>query len=86
MAEEEEQTAMEGPVQSSSSSPILEDADQGVMSDGSSESLLAVRVARLLQSESPATMVSSTPSVTDQEESKARGKRIHMLYKFYSLI
>lgn len=86
MAEEEEQTAMEGPVQSSSSSPILEDADQGVMSDGSSESLLAVRVARLLQSESPATMVSSTPSVTDQEESKARGKRIHMLYRFYSLI
>ncbi|XP_073338957.1 uncharacterized protein alms1 [Pagrus major] len=72
MAEEETQTATEDPVESSSSSPILEDADQGVMSDGSSESSLAGRVAKLLQSESPATMVSSTPSVTDQEESKAR--------------
>ncbi|XP_033499268.2 ALMS1 centrosome and basal body associated protein isoform X1 [Epinephelus lanceolatus] len=60
------------PAQSSSSSPIQEDSDQGVMSDGSNESSLAVRVAKLLQSESPATMVSSTPSVTDQEESKAR--------------
>ncbi|XP_070776864.1 serine-rich adhesin for platelets [Enoplosus armatus] len=72
VTEEENQTTQEGPVQSGSSSPILEDTDQGVMSDGSSESSLAVRVAKLLQSESPATMVSSTPSITDQEESKAR--------------
>ncbi|XP_044022772.1 uncharacterized protein alms1 isoform X2 [Siniperca chuatsi] len=72
VTEEEKQTTLEGPVQSSSSSPILEDSDQGVMSDGSSESSLAGRVAKLLQSESPATMVSSTPSITDQEESKAR--------------
>ncbi|XP_071354433.1 serine-rich adhesin for platelets [Trachinotus anak] len=71
-AEEEEKTALGGPVQSSSSSPTVEDTDQGVMSDGSSDSSLAVRVAKLLQSESPATMVSSTPSITDQEESKAR--------------
>ncbi|KAK9534246.1 hypothetical protein VZT92_009303 [Zoarces viviparus] len=66
------QTSVEGPAQSSSSSPTLEDTDQGVMSDGSSKSSLAGRVAKLLQSESPATMVSSTPSVTDREESKAR--------------
>ncbi|XP_075963431.1 ALMS1 centrosome and basal body associated protein isoform X2 [Anarhichas minor] len=70
--EEGKQTSLEGPVQSSPSSPTFEDTDQGVMSDGSSKSSLAVRVAKLLQSESPATMVSSTPSVTDQEESKAR--------------
>ncbi|XP_076604660.1 ALMS1 centrosome and basal body associated protein isoform X2 [Chaetodon auriga] len=70
--EEAKQTTLEGHVQSSSSSPILEDTDQGVMSDGSSDSSLAVRVAKLLQSESPATMVSSTPSITDQEENKAR--------------
>lgn len=67
--EEGKQTSLEGPVQSSPS----EDADQGVMSDGSSQSSLAVRVAKLLQTESPATMVSSAPSVTEQEESKARG-------------
>ncbi|KAF3845154.1 hypothetical protein F7725_008317 [Dissostichus mawsoni] len=51
--------------------PALENSDQGVMSDGSSESSLAVRVAQLLQNESPATMVSSTASITDNEESKA---------------
>lgn len=83
--EEEKQTTMEGSVQSGSSSPLHEDTDHGVISDGSSESSLAVRVAKLLQSESPATMVSSTPSITDQEESKARGKMIRML-KVYTLI
>ncbi|XP_035530533.1 platelet binding protein GspB isoform X2 [Morone saxatilis] len=72
LTEEEEQTTLEDPAQSSSSSPILEDNDQGAVSDGSSDSSLAVRVAKLLQSESPATMVSSTPSLTDQEESRAR--------------
>ncbi|XP_040917064.1 platelet binding protein GspB [Toxotes jaculatrix] len=72
LSEEEEKTALGGPVQSSSSSFTPEDTDQGATSDGSSESSLAVRVAKLLQSESPATMVSSTPSITDQEESKAR--------------
>ncbi|KAM9341573.1 uncharacterized protein ABDE67_015233 [Symphorus nematophorus] len=72
VTEEEKRTTLESPAQSSSSSPVLEDTDQGVMSDGSSESSLAVRVAKLLQSESPSTMVSSTPSITDQEESKAR--------------
>ncbi|XP_034714114.1 uncharacterized protein alms1 isoform X2 [Etheostoma cragini] len=72
VTEEEKRTTPEGPVQSSSSLPILEDSDQEVMSNGSSEGSLAVRVAKLLQSESPATVVSSTPSITDQEESKAR--------------
>ncbi|XP_032366928.1 Alstrom syndrome protein 1 homolog isoform X1 [Etheostoma spectabile] len=72
VTEEEKQTIPEGPLQSSLSLTILEDADQEVMSDGSSECSLAVRVAKLLQSESPATVVSSTPSITDQEESKAR--------------
>lgn len=66
--------------QSSSSSPVLQDDDQAALSDGSSdgssESSLAIRVAKLLQSESPATMMSSTPSVTDQEEGKARGKTL----------
>eukprot|EP00064_Thunnus_orientalis_P007805 superscaffoldBa00000887_g7827 len=70
--EEEKQATQGDPIVSISSSPILEDTDQGVISDGSSESSLAVRVAKLLQNESPATMVSSTPSVTDQEESRAR--------------
>ncbi|XP_059209556.1 pneumococcal serine-rich repeat protein [Centropristis striata] len=70
--EEEKRTVLVSPPQSSSSSPVLEDSDQGVISDGSSESSLAVRVAKLLQSESPSTMVSSTPSITDHEENKAR--------------
>ncbi|XP_030575200.1 uncharacterized protein alms1 isoform X2 [Archocentrus centrarchus] len=69
---EEEVPPSDGAAQSRSSSPILEDTDQGVMSNGSSESSLTARVAKLLQSDSPSTMVSSTPSITDQEESKAR--------------
>ncbi|XP_034531182.1 Alstrom syndrome protein 1 homolog [Notolabrus celidotus] len=70
VTEEETQTTPQSPVQSSFSSSIPE--DQGGMSDGSSESSLAVRVAKLLQNESPSTMVSSAASTTDQEESKAR--------------
>ncbi|XP_041668480.1 uncharacterized protein alms1 [Cheilinus undulatus] len=69
MTEEETQTSPESPVQSSSS-PTPD--NQSVVSDRSSESSLAVRVAKLLQNESPSTMVSSTTSTTDQEESKAR--------------
>lgn len=71
-AEDEEKIPVGGPAQGNSS-PILDNTDQGVVSDGSSESSLAVRVAKLLQSESPSTMVSSSASITDQEESKARG-------------
>ncbi|KAM4540335.1 uncharacterized protein alms1 [Fundulus diaphanus] len=70
--EEEKATPGDPGAESRSSSPVLGDADQGGMSDGSSESSLAVRVAKLLQNESPAAMASSTPSVTDQEEGKAR--------------
>ncbi|XP_037341781.2 mucin-2 isoform X2 [Pungitius pungitius] len=66
--EEQQQTSPQGPGRSGTS----EDTDQDVMSDGSSQSSLAMRVAQLLQSESPATMVSSTPSINDHEESRAR--------------
>ncbi|XP_028994020.2 uncharacterized protein alms1 isoform X2 [Betta splendens] len=69
---EEEKASVGGSAGSDSSSPILGDMDQGAGSDGSSESSLAVRVAKLLRSDSPATMVSSTTSSTDQEENKAR--------------
>ncbi|XP_016123934.1 uncharacterized protein [Sinocyclocheilus grahami] len=42
------------------------------MSDSSSESSLAARVAKLLQSESPVSMVTSRPSTSDPEDSCAR--------------
>ncbi|XP_043111543.1 uncharacterized protein alms1 isoform X2 [Puntigrus tetrazona] len=42
------------------------------MSDSSSESSLAARVAKLLQSESPVSMVTSRPSTSDPEDSRAR--------------
>lgn len=72
--EEEEQAAVECPEHIAT--PLLkEESDQGVMSDGSSRSSLAVKVTKLLQTESPATVVSSTSSMTDQEERKARGTR-----------
>ncbi|XP_016535891.1 uncharacterized protein alms1 isoform X2 [Poecilia formosa] len=70
--EEEKTIPIDPGAESCSAFPVCEDADQGVMSDSSSESSLAIRVAKLLQNESSATMTSSTPSVTDQEEGKAR--------------
>ncbi|XP_067335829.1 serine-rich adhesin for platelets isoform X3 [Channa argus] len=70
--EEDETTKIGHPTHSRSSSIIVSETDQGLLSDGSSESSLAVRVAKLLQSESPSTMVSSSNSITDQEESKAK--------------
>lgn len=70
ISEEPKQTTQEGPEESSTSSPVPVD----VMSDRSSDSSLAIRVAKLLQSESPATVVSSATSV-DQEEGRARGER-----------
>ncbi|XP_016329364.1 uncharacterized protein alms1 isoform X2 [Sinocyclocheilus anshuiensis] len=42
------------------------------MSDSSNESSLAARVAKLLQSESPVSMVTSRPSTSDPEDSRAR--------------
>ncbi|XP_067099448.1 serine/arginine repetitive matrix protein 2 [Osmerus mordax] len=57
----------------SSSSSSAVGSGQGAGSEGSSSSSLAARVARLLQRESPATMVSSRASSnTDLEESRAR--------------
>lgn len=50
-------------------------AEVGSLSDSSSESSLAARVAKLLQSESPVSMVTSRPSTADPEDSRARGKQ-----------
>lgn len=74
---EEMQAAVECPEQDVTSPPLREDSDQGVMSDGSSGSSLAVKVTKLLQTESPTAVVSSTSSMTDQEERKARGRFSH---------
>lgn len=74
---EEKQAAAECPQQDITSPLFKEDNDQGVMSDWSSGSSLAVRVTELLQTESPATVVSSTSSMTDQEEREARGRYSH---------
>lgn len=80
ITEEEKPTPVEGPAHSSdSSTPPHDDSDQAAMSDASSESSLAVRVAKLLQKETSATMMSITCSITDQEESRARGGRSHMM-------
>lgn len=76
---EEEDSSSRPAAQSHSSSSVIEDDDQEAMSDRSSESSLALRVAKLLQSESPATVMSSTPSVTDQEENKTKGKQIYIV-------
>lgn len=76
---EEEESSSHPAAQSHSSSSVIEDADQEAMSDGSSESSLTLRVAKLLRSESPATVMSSTPSVTDQEENKTKGKQIYIV-------
>ncbi|XP_037550584.1 Alstrom syndrome protein 1 homolog [Nematolebias whitei] len=69
---EEEECSAPPAAQSHSSSSVNEDADQEELSDGSSESSLAVRVSKLLQNESSATMMSSMPSTTDQEENKTK--------------
>ncbi|KAK7148845.1 hypothetical protein R3I93_013003 [Phoxinus phoxinus] len=47
-------------------------AEVGSLSDSCSESSLAARVAKLLQSESPVSMVTSRPSTADPEDSRAR--------------
>uniref|UniRef100_A0A1A8IBW8 Alstrom syndrome 1 n=1 Tax=Nothobranchius kuhntae TaxID=321403 RepID=A0A1A8IBW8_NOTKU len=64
------------PAQNHSSS-VTHDNNQEVMSDGSSESSLAVRVAKLLQTESPDSVMSSTPSAADQEERRPK-KRLQL--------
>ncbi|XP_039528167.1 uncharacterized protein alms1 [Pimephales promelas] len=47
-------------------------AEAESLSDSCSESSLAARVAKLLQSESPVSMVTSRPSTADPEDSRAR--------------
>ncbi|XP_028293091.1 Alstrom syndrome protein 1 homolog isoform X2 [Gouania willdenowi] len=65
------------PAQSVTSSAAVQgDTDQEVMSEGSSQSSLALRVAKLLQDESPATMMSSTPSLTDNERKASEGIKL----------
>ncbi|XP_076002824.1 ALMS1 centrosome and basal body associated protein isoform X2 [Genypterus blacodes] len=61
-----------GPVGGSSSSAVTRDLEQGALSDEGSESSLAARVVQLLHSKSAATMTTSTATITDQEESRAR--------------
>ncbi|XP_077053316.1 ALMS1 centrosome and basal body associated protein isoform X2 [Siphateles boraxobius] len=47
-------------------------AEVGSLSDSCSESSMAARVAKLLQSESPVSMVTSRPSTADPEDARAR--------------
>lgn len=72
-------------VGSSVSSPSHGSADAGSLSDSSSESSLAAKVAKLLQSESPVSMVTSRPSTADPEDSRARGTQSYFvqMYMFY---
>lgn len=52
------------------------EAEMGTLSDASSEHSLASRVAKLLQSESSVSVVTSRSSTADPDESRARGKRL----------
>lgn len=58
------------------------EAEMGVLSDASSEHSLASRVAKLLQSESSVSVVTSRSSTVDPDESQARGKH----FIFFSII
>lgn len=60
-------------VGSSGYSPSHASADAESLSDSSSENSLAARVGKLLQSESPVSMVTSRPSTADPEDRLARG-------------
>lgn len=53
------------------------EAEIGVLSDASSEHSLASRVAKLLQSESSVSVVTSWSSTAEPDESRARGKHFH---------
>ncbi|XP_056617097.1 uncharacterized protein alms1 isoform X2 [Triplophysa dalaica] len=59
-------------VGSSGYSPSHASADAESLSDSSSENSLAARVGKLLQSESPVSMVTSRPSTADPEDRLAR--------------
>ncbi|XP_050982419.1 centrosome-associated protein ALMS1 [Labeo rohita] len=66
------QDQTEDPAIGSSENSSHVSAEVESMSDSSSGSSLAARVARLLQSESPVSMVTSRPSTSDPEDSRAR--------------
>ncbi|XP_073690233.1 uncharacterized protein alms1 isoform X2 [Garra rufa] len=66
------QDQAEGAAIGSSENSSHVSAEVESMSDSSSESSLAARVAKLLQSESPVSMVTSRPSTSDPEDSRAR--------------
>lgn len=78
------QDQTEDPAIGSSENSSHVSAEVESMSDSSSGSSLAARVARLLQSESPVSMVTSRPSTSDPEDSRARGKHIDVIviYRF----
>ncbi|CAL8297822.1 unnamed protein product [Arctogadus glacialis] len=73
-APEEEEPGSPAPSPSSPASVVEAEPAHGVLSDGnSSDSSLAVRVAKLLQSESSFTMTTSSSSTaTDREDPRAR--------------
>uniref|UniRef100_A0A9J7YH47 ALMS motif domain-containing protein n=1 Tax=Cyprinus carpio carpio TaxID=630221 RepID=A0A9J7YH47_CYPCA len=71
IAENQDQTE-DAVIGSSENNSSHGSAEVESMSDSNSESSLAVRVARLLQSESPVSMVTSRPSSSDPEDSRAR--------------
>ncbi|XP_056327278.1 centrosome-associated protein ALMS1 isoform X2 [Danio aesculapii] len=68
----EEDKSEDAPIGSSENSLSHVSAEAESLSDSSSESSLAARVAKLLQSESPVSMVTSRPSTADPEDSRAR--------------
>ncbi|XP_016400898.1 uncharacterized protein LOC107733682 isoform X1 [Sinocyclocheilus rhinocerous] len=71
IAENQDQTE-DAVIGSSENNSSHVSAEVESMSDSSSESSLAARVAKLLQSESPGSMVTSRPSTSDPEDSCAR--------------
>lgn len=75
----EEDKSEDAPIGSSENSLSHASAEAESLSDSSSESSLAARVAKLLQSESPVSMVTSRPSTADPEDSRARGKHTDFL-------
>lgn len=74
-----EDKSEDAPIGSSENSLSHVSAEAESLSDSSSESSLAARVAKLLQSESPVSMVTSRPSTADPEDSRARGKHTDFL-------
>ncbi|KAK1791568.1 hypothetical protein P4O66_013572, partial [Electrophorus voltai] len=68
--ESAQSSGVNSPENSPTHSPT--EVELGVLSDGSSEGSMAAKVAKLLQSESPVSVITSRPSTSDPEESRAR--------------